>query len=347
MAEEYPRLRWGILGTGAIAQTFARELPQSRTGQLAAVGSRSQDSADAFAGKFGSLRAHGSYEALLEDPEVDAVYITTPHPLHAEWAIHAASCGKHLLCEKPLTVSLHEAEVIAKAARDHDVFLMEAFMYRCHPQTAKLVELIRAGTIGKIGLIQATFSFQASFNPQSRIFDKKLGGGGILDVGCYTVSMARLVAGAATARPFSNPNQIQGHAVLHPETGADLYAIANAEFPEGVLALLSTGVGLNQKNGLRVYGSDGSIHVPDPFLIKPEGGMIHISRPGQAETERISVPADRPLYALEADAVGEAIRAGRRESAAMPVDDSLGNMAALDEWRSSVHLIYESDLPIP
>jgi len=347
MPDSTLRLRWGILGTGAIAQTFARELPQSRTGRLVAVGSRTQESADNFAGKFGPIRAHGSYEKLLKDPEVDAVYITTPHPLHAEWCLYAAGCKKHILCEKPLTVCHHDAQTIAQVTRREGVFLMEAFMYRCHPQTAKLVDLIRSGTIGKVGVIQATFSFQAPFKAESRLFNKSLGGGGILDVGCYTVSIARLIAGAATGLPFANPTHLHAHGILHPETGADLYSLANAEFPGGILAALATGVGLNQKNGLRVYGSEGSLHVPDPFVIKPEGGMIHLSRPGQAETEKISVPSDRPMYALEADAVGEAIRAGKLEAAAMPVDDSLGNMAALDAWRESIHLVYECDLPVP
>jgi predicted dehydrogenase len=347
MPDSKPRLRWGVLGTGSIARTFARELPQSRTGRLVAAGSRTQEAADKFAEAFGPLRAHGSYEALLEDPAVDAVYISTPHPLHKEWCLRAAENGKHILCEKPLTMSHREAEAVARAARRAGVFLMEAFMYRCHPQTAKLVELIRGGVIGKIGVVQATFSFQAPFDARSRFFDKGLGGGGILDVGCYAVSIARLVAGAATGRPFANPMQIQGHGVLQAETGADLYAIANAEFPGGVLALLATGVGIEQKNGLRIYGAEGSIHVPDPFVVKSGGGMIHVTRPGQAEAEKIAVPADRPMYALEADAVGEAIQAGALEAAAMPVDDSLGNMAALDAWRSSIHLVYDCDLPVP
>ena len=136
-------LRWGILGTGAIANTFATALPQSRTGRLVAVGSRTADSARKFAARHGDGRAHGSYDALLADPEVDAVYIATPHPQHAEWCIRAARAGKHILCEKPITLNHAEAMVVAEAAREAGVFLMEAFMYRCHPQTQRIVELIR------------------------------------------------------------------------------------------------------------------------------------------------------------------------------------------------------------
>jgi predicted dehydrogenase len=238
-------LRWGILGAGGIAATFAKALPLSRTGRLAAVGSRDGAKAAEFAAKHGGARAHGSYKALLADPEVDAVYIATPHPQHAEWCIRAARAGKHILCEKPITLNHAEAMVVAETARQAGVFLMEAFMYRCHPQTQRLTDLIRNGAIGEVRMIQATFSFQAGFNADGRLFSNELGGGGILDVGCYTTSIARLVAGAATGKLFADPLRVDGRAVLHPETGVDAYAAAVAEFPGGILAHLATGVMLN------------------------------------------------------------------------------------------------------
>src|SRR5262245_34718066 len=137
------KLNWGILGTGAIARKFARALVPSRTGRLLAVASRQQAPADAFARDFGITRAHGTYQALLDDKDVDAVYISTPHPFHAEWAICAARAKKHILCEKPIAMNHAEAMAIIEAARENGVFLMEAFMYRCHPQTQKLMELLR------------------------------------------------------------------------------------------------------------------------------------------------------------------------------------------------------------
>jgi predicted dehydrogenase/aryl-alcohol dehydrogenase-like predicted oxidoreductase len=338
-------LSWGILGTGGIARTFATGLAHARTGKLVAVGSRELSSATAFAQKFGSIHAHGSYEDLLADPAVQAVYISTPHPFHAEWCVKAARAKKHILCEKPLTLNHAEAMVVAEAARENGVFLMEAFMYRCHPQTAKLVELIRDGAIGEVGVIQATFSFKSEFHAERRLFSNALGGGGILDVGCYTTSIARLVAGAATGLPFANPTKLTGLAQLHPEVGTDLYAVATAQFPGGILAQLATGVGLDQENGLRIFGSKGSIRVPSPYVPAREGGedTILLTRPGSPVPESITVKTADWLYALEADAVAEALARGELESPYMSVADSLGNMAALDAWRDSAGLIYESE----
>src|SRR5438067_9940242 len=155
------KLAWGILGTGTIAKTFARGVQKSKTGTLAAVGSRSQESADAF-GDALSVPAghrHAGYDALLADPSVQAIYIATPHPWHAHWAIRAAAAKKHLLVEKPIALNAADAMAIVEAAIANDVFLMEAFMYRCHPQTHKLVELIRDGAIGEVRMIQAAFGF--------------------------------------------------------------------------------------------------------------------------------------------------------------------------------------------
>jgi predicted dehydrogenase/aryl-alcohol dehydrogenase-like predicted oxidoreductase len=346
MSTTESRVAWGIIGTGGIAHTFARGLAKSRTGKLVAVGSRTQASADGFAKEFGLERAHGSYEALLADPEIHAVYISTPHPSHAEWCIKAARAKKHILCEKPLTLNHAEAMVVAEAAREHGVFLMEAFMYRCHPQTAKLVELIRSGVIGQVGVIQATFSFHAGFNAEGRLFKNELGGGGILDVGCYATSIARLIAGAAQGRPFAEPVRLSGFACLHREMKTDLYAVASAEFPEGILAQLAAGVGLNQENGVRVFGREGSLHLPTPYVMARDGGStsIFLTRNG-AKTEEIVIKSDDYLYALEADSVGDALAQGKLESPHMTVADTLGNMAALDQWRNSAGFVYESEKP--
>ena len=208
-------LNWGILGTGAIARSFATHLRRSRTGRLAAAASRDQARADAFAREHGAPRGHGSYDALLRDPGVQAVYVATPHTGHADWAIRACQAGKHVLCEKPLGVNAGEAMAMIQAARAHDVFLMEAFMYRCAPQTRRLIELLRSGAIGRVRTIQASFSFHwpPTVDEGGRIVDPHLAGGGILDVGCYPVSLARLVAGIASGRPFADPVELKavGH----------------------------------------------------------------------------------------------------------------------------------------
>jgi predicted dehydrogenase len=338
------RLRWGILGTGRIAGIFSRGILASQSGQLAAVGSRTQASADRFAREFGVPRAHGSYEALLADREVQAVYVGLPHPFHAEWTIRTARAGKHILCEKPLALNRAEATTMAAAAHDHGVLLMEAFMYRCHPQTAKIVELVGGGALGRVGLVQASFSFQRDFNPEARLWNKALGGGGILDVGCYPVSFARLIAGAADGRPFADPVSVTGAGHLHPQAGVDVYAAATLKFANGIVAQVACGIGLVQDSSARVYGSKGWLHVPVPWIPNREGGtsIIYLHGGEASAPEEILVTAP-PLYALEADAFAAALAAGRREVPQMTVADTLGNMAALDQWRAALGLVYDAD----
>lgn len=346
-------LRWGILGAGRIARTFAQGLAESRTGTLRAVGSRSAEKANAFGNEFklGAASRHGSYEALLADPDVDAVYIATPHPLHAEWTVKAAEAGKHILCEKPLTMNAAEATAVMEAARRHDVFLMEAFMYRCHPQTARIVELVKDGAIGDVRLIQATFSFHAGFDPDGRLFNNALGGGGILDVGCYPVSLARLVAGAAAGKDFLDPVNVVGCGHLGP-TGVDEWAAATLEFPGGIIAQVATGVALQQENVARVFGSDGWFLVHSPWGGERGGGTTKITlhRKGNGngnakQPEEILTETDRQLFSFEADIVAEYIEARQAPSPAMTWADTLGNMKTLDRWRDAIGLVYDSEKP--
>jgi predicted dehydrogenase len=332
------QLKWGILGAGSIARTFTKGVKESQSGEVVAVGSRSQESADKFGDEFGIAIRHASYEALLSDPNVQAVYISTPHPLHAEWAIKAARAKKHILCEKPLTINGSEAMRVIEAARQNGVILMEAFMYRCHPQTSKLVEIIKAKTIGDVKLIRATFTFAAGFNPESRLFNKELGGGGILDVGCYTTSMARLVAGAALGKEFAEPYEVK--AVGHlGESGVDDYATAVLKFDGGIIAQVATGVALNSDNFLQIYGSNGSITLYDPWFC----GNAKIVVNANGKTEEIEVESSAGLYALEADAFAQAVESGKVQSPAMSPADTQGNMDTLDKWRKEIGLEYSND----
>jgi predicted dehydrogenase/aryl-alcohol dehydrogenase-like predicted oxidoreductase len=336
------KLNWGILGAGNIAKAFAQGLAASTTGTLIAIGSRSQEKADAFGAELNVPHRHGSYEALLADPDVDAVYIATPHPQHAEWAIKAAEAGKHLLVEKPLGMNAHEASAIVEAAIEHDVFLMEAFMYRAHPQTKRLIELLRSRVVGDVRVIHATFSFHADFNPDSRIYSNALGGGGILDVGCYPVSMARLIAGVATGKDFAEPTELK--AVGHlGATGVDEWAAAVLKFPDDIVALLSTGVAVQQENTVRIDGTGGSIFLPVPWAPARDGGTstIVVTRKGEPTPQEMIIDAPQQIYGIEADTVAESV--AQRRAPSMTPDDSLGNMRTLDAWRKQIGLVYEQE----
>ncbi len=337
------KLAWGILGTGRIAGVFARGVAQSRTGTLVAVGSRTQESAEAFGTSFSIPHRYGSYEALLADPEVQAVYISTPHPFHAEWAIKAAEAGKHILCEKPIGLNAAQAMAIIEAAYQNDVFLMEAFMYRCHPQTRKLVELIQSGVIGQVRLIQATFSFHTSYNLESRLLKNELGGGGILDVGCYCASAARLIAGAALGKDFADPLEVKAVGQVG-ETGIDEYTVASLKFPGGILAQLFTGVQVDGENIVKIFGSEGMLEVPSPWT--PDANVstnLIVKRNEEPQAREIEVPFEGDLYGNEADTVAEYLEA--RQSPAMSWEDTLGNMRTLDRWRTEIGVVYEAERP--
>ncbi len=337
------RLGWGILSTGRIAGIFATGVARSQHSRLVAVGSRTTASAERFAKEFGVPKAHGSYEALLADPEVTAVYIATPHPQHVEWAVKAAEAGKHILCEKPIGVNHAEAMVIAAAAQENGVMLMEAFMYRCHPQTAKVLEIVRSGVLGEIKLVKATLGFFAPFNAESRLWANDAAGGGIMDVGCYPVSFSRLIAGAMNGQPFANPIKVSGAAKLHAQTGVDEVAQGTLQFANGLVAEVGCSVGLSQDGSARIYGTKGSLQVVSPWIVPSEGedALIHLNVDGKQETITVRTPNN--LYGIEADTVAQALAAGQREVAAMTVADTLGNMAALDAWRGAVGLIFEQE----
>ncbi len=328
------KLNWGILGTGIIANKFAAGISISRHGKLAATGSRSRAKATEFAKKHGG-RAYGSYQDVLNDREVEAVYIATPHPFHAEWAIKAAAAKKHILCEKPLGMNHAEAMAITKAARENRVFLMEAFMYRCHPQTKKLVELLKDKAVGEVRIIRAVFSFNSAFSPASKVFNNSLGGGGILDVGCYCISMARLVAGIANGKDFVEPLEVKslGH---FTKTGVDGWSSAVLKFPGDILAEVSTGVQVNQKNTVCIFGSTGSLELTSPWLCD---GVILLTKAGK--TEEIFYDKSEDIYGIKADMAAKFTRKLKAAPPAMTPEDSLGNMKTLDRWRTGFDFFYD------
>ena len=336
------RLRWGILGTGLIAKRFAAGLKLSRTGTLAAVASRTKQSAEEFAQKFGAPRYHLGYQALLDDRDVDAVYISTPHPFHAEWAIKAAEAGKHILVEKPIAMNWHEATAMIDAARVNRVFLMEAFMYRCHPQMRAIREIVRSGRIGEVRAISACFSYITNAPSESRFFAQELGGGGILDVGCYPVSFARFVAGASAGTLFEDPIEVKACGTLGA-TGTDDWSSAVLKFSSGIVAQVSTGLRVAQDEVAHIYGSEGSVFVSDPWLPGRSADFKLVVRKNYAKDgETIAVETPN-LYALEADAVADNLEKGEADE--MNWNDSLGNMRCLDRWRREIGLVYDLEKP--
>src|SRR5579862_5356754 len=330
MASGNNTVRWGIIGPGAIARDFRDGLADSRTGKLVAIASR-DPSRPGLAETFPGARILNGYQAMLDDPEVEAIYIATLHPGHAEWAIKAAEAGKHVLIEKPMALSAFEADAIFNAAAKAGTFAAEAFMYRLHPATAKLAEVIRSGAVGEIRVVQSSFGFQmGSFSPTHRLFANDQAGGGILDVGGYTASMSRFVAGAAAGKPFLDPVKVSGSAHLGRER-TDEWSAATLEFENGILAQVSCAVFVKLENVLRILGATGRIEVADFWFAggdrKGGPGLIHIIRP-DGTRETITPEKGRHLYSYEADAVGEAVRAGRQQlsSPGMSWDDSLGNL---------------------
>ncbi|RZU03510.1 aryl-alcohol dehydrogenase-like predicted oxidoreductase [Kribbella rubisoli] len=334
-------LRWGIIGTGNIASRFASQVPTSKTNEVVAVGSRSLDSANAFADKWDIAHRHGSYDDLLADETVDAVYIATPHPMHVEWAIKTAEAGKHVLCEKPLAINRAWSEAMIEAAVRNDVFLMEAFMYRCLPQTKLVAQLVRDGEIGTVHQIQATFAFAAGFRPESRIFADELAGGGILDVGGYPVSYSRLIAGVAAGQPFADPAAVS--AVGHVgETGVDEWSVATLFFDGGVTAQVSTGVRLADQNQVRIFGSEGYLVVEDPWF-GGDGKPNHVTLHKVGEEPRDISAEPALIYAAEAEAVQAAVQAGAKEAPEMSWADTLGNLTVQDQWRAAIGQQYASE----
>lgn len=323
-------VRWGILGTGRIAAFFADGIAGSETGRLVAVGSRDKEAADAFAERHGG-RGHGSYDAVLADEAVDAVYIALPNHLHLDWTIRCAEAGKHVLCEKPLALNAVQALQAFEVCRAHGVFCMEGFMYRCHPQTWTLRRLLVDGIIGDVRVVQADFGYAAS---DIGIRDVNAwGGGAIMDVGCYCTSMARLVAGAPAV-------DISGAAHLDPTTGVDHWATAVVRYANDVTAVLSCAGRVRLGGQVRIYADKGSMIVPSPWHPGREGASIHV-HPEQGELQIVEVPAARGLYALEVDAVGRSLQDG--EAPEMPWSETLENMRTLDGWRASVGLRFDGE----
>lgn len=332
------KLRWGIIATGYISGRFASGLSQSNSGILDAVSSRTLESAQRFATEHGADRSYDSVEALLADPELDAVYIGTPHPQHAALCLQAIGAGKHVLCEKPIAMNLAEAESIAKAAQTANVVVMEAFMYRCHPQYAKLMSLLEEGAIGTPRFVQASFGFHTTFDPQGRLFAKSLGGGGILDVGCYPLSFACLVAG-------TSGELTDAHGTVHPESETDTFATAQLAFDNGLVAQISCATQLSMQNTAKIFGDAGWIEIPEPWIVARDGGpwSFTLHRDGESEPTEISGSDPRPIYGIEADHFHAIVNGLPTAAPGTSMHDSLLFAQLLEDWRLRLGVRYDCD----
>jgi xylose dehydrogenase (NAD/NADP) len=291
-------LGWGLLGTARINRMVIPALRVSPGNRLLAVASREPARAAAYALEWGIERVHGSYDSLLADPAVDAVYIPLPNHLHAEWTVRAARAGKHVLCEKPLALSEAEVAGIEAAARDSGVVVAEAFMYRHHPQTLRLKALVDSGAIGTVRFARGSFSFPLS-RPNDVRLQPEWGGGCLWDVGCYPLSLARYVLGA-------EPVEVFGSAV-RGATGVDETFAGQIVFPGDVLAQIDAGFRSPLRAEFEIAGTQGVIRVRQPW--KPRQDLpLQLDRGGEAETIAVE-PLDR--YRLEIEDLAEAITTGR------------------------------------
>lgn len=332
-------LRWGILGTGNIAGQFAQGVAGASRSVVGAVASRRPDTAAAFAAAHGVPVAHNSYQALLDDPAVQAVYISLPNTMHHEWTLRALAAGKHVLCEKPLAVTVHQAREMFDAADRAGRVLVEAFMYRCHPQTPAVLDLIRSGAIGAVRLIRTSFCYHTRKIEGNIRFDPALAGGCLMDVGCYCLDFARLVAGA-------EPLAMHASAHLHPR-GIDALTVGSLAFPNGVLATFACGMIAQADNTATICGEEGYIEVPVPWKPPVHAATFTLAQgtpprmdggkpAGPPPRRVIEVSAGSPLYALEADAFAAAVLDGRPP--AVTREQSLGNMRALEELGRQIGL---------
>ncbi len=336
------KIKWGIIGPGNIANNFADGLTNSYSGQLVSIASKSEDRRKNFGDKYDihSDFRFDSYEDIINSEHIDAIYISTPHNLHAEWTIKAAGKGKHVLCEKPGAVNLNEGKKIIEAVKEAGVFYMEGFMYRCHPQIPKLLEIIKNKTIGEIELIETSFGYDTGKTiPESRIFNKELTGGAILDVGLYPISFSRLISGVATGEKFLEPNFINAEGRIG-DTGVDEVAHANLEFKNGIKAKVSTAIRESMKNNAIIVGSEGTIELPDPWMPGRNGGPYHakiiINKNDQEEVIELKGPEH--LFFFEAELASQCIAKEKIQPPhpAMTWEDTLGNLKALDKWRDII-----------
>ncbi|WP_322817118.1 Gfo/Idh/MocA family oxidoreductase [Chloroflexus sp.] len=315
-------MKWGILSAGRIARRFASAVAVSVTEQVVAVAARDAERATAFAGEFGIARAYSDYEDLLNDPDVEAVYNALPNSLHAHWSIAALQAGKHVLCEKPLATTLADGLAMAATAQAHRRLLMEAFMYRFHPQTITVQRLLADGVIGDVKQVRGNFAFLLDDTTNIRL-NPELGGGALYDIGCYPLSYARMAFGSA-------PQKASAFVTGEP---VDLSLSGLLWFAEDRVATITCSFQSAWNQRIEIIGSAGWIHLERPFNPTPDlATTIAIARGGRHVTvETVTIPA-ADHFRLEAEGFAALASGGAPvpTTGAMPLTESLDNLAAME-----------------
>jgi predicted dehydrogenase len=311
------RVRWGILGTGRITTSLIRPVATSARNVVSAVASRDGERAAAHAAQYGIPRSFASYEDLLADADIDAIYIALPNHLHAPWTVRALEAGKHVLCEKPLALRVEDVDAISDASQRTGRLAMEAFMYLHHPQTKRLLELVRSGSLGELRAMQAAFAFNLTYPNDPRL-EPAMGGGALWDVGCYPVSMARRIAG-------SPPDRVRGTADIGP-TGVDLTAFALLDYASGMTAQLYAGFASVPEQRVQLIGSLGSVVAAPAFVAGLDGRSTVLDVRYLDGAERIEIPFADP-YGLEVENVAEAVLDGVPPE--LPLAETRDNIATL------------------
>lgn len=324
------KIRWGILGPGGIARQFAAGLQLLPDAELVAVGSRTQEGADRFADEFAVPHRHSSYAELAANSNVDVIYIATPHSQHAENALLCLQAGKAVVCEKPFTINATQAETVIALARRERLFLMEAMWTRFLPVMVKVRELLHAGVIGELRMLHADFGFRTEFDPSGRLFAPELGGGALLDVGVYTVSLASML--------FGTPDRVVGLAHLG-QTGVDEQSAMVLGYPGGQLAALSVAVRTATPQTATIMGSEGMIQIPTPWWRPTQINLLRAGKPAEV----IDLPFAGNGYNYQAAEVMRCLRAGLLENEIMPLDETLAIMQTLDRLRAQWELRYPGE----
>lgn len=313
------KLRWGILCCAQIAKrSVMPAIVESETGIIEAVASRVLEKSKALALEFGVEKAYGSYDELLADQAVDAVYIPLPNHLHREWVIRAAKAGKHVLCEKPIALNSQEATEMVQACNEAGVHLAEAYMYRHHPRIAELQEIIASGEIGELRSIFGTFTYNNAFDTHNIRFKSRWGGGSLYDIGCYPLSAARLLYG-------TEPEAVTAHAIFSPDhDNVDMMASGLVEFPGGLSLIFECSMWAYNRQLLEVTGTEGRIEVPMPFNARVEdaGFLVH-TRGGK----RLVKASGANPYVRQVDNFANAVKGA--EPLYMP-EDAVRNMTLIE-----------------